>query len=245
MMTLRTLAIVITGAGLFAGLPLTDAHACDDDRYPCPVRSQPLAQETADAPAETAGAPARPTPSAQPRKRANNSARPNENAAAKGEREAPRAPRAKVSKPAVQAQAADSTSQKPVEAAPAVVPSSPVDQPLNDESRNESLVATAVTPWPVLPKTEGAGASVPGASSVNTTQAAKTNAVQLVDPNEVNDFDRAAAATVPAEAPWSRYLLLILGVALAAASAMWLFVRMIVMFARRAALPRMHMSPFR
>ena len=120
-------------AGLFGALLLTDAHPCDDDRYPCPVRSQPLAQETAHAPAETADAP--PTPSAQPRKRVNNSARPNEKAQAKGEREAPRAPdRAKVSKPAVQEQAADSTSQKsaeaqkPVEATPAVVPSSCVNQ---------------------------------------------------------------------------------------------------------------------
>jgi hypothetical protein len=33
MLSLRTLAIVITGAGVFAGLPLTGAQACDDDRY--------------------------------------------------------------------------------------------------------------------------------------------------------------------------------------------------------------------
>ena len=34
MLTLRTLAIVLTVAGIFAGLPLTDTRACDDDRYP-------------------------------------------------------------------------------------------------------------------------------------------------------------------------------------------------------------------
>jgi len=62
MLTLRTLAIVITGAGLFAGLPLTKAQACDDDRYPCPVRSQVLTQETADEPAQ-------PAPAAQPQKK--------------------------------------------------------------------------------------------------------------------------------------------------------------------------------
>lgn len=181
MMTLRTLAIVITGAGLFAGLPLTGARACDDDRYPCPVRSQPLTQETADAPAETADAPARPTPSAQPRKKVNNSPRQHEKAQAKGEREAPRAAgHAKVSKPAVQEQAADSTSQKASEAAPATVPSSPADQPLNDQSRSKSLLATAATPFPALPNTEGAGDSAPGATGVDTTEAAKTNAVQLV-----------------------------------------------------------------
>ena len=60
MLTLRTLAIVVTGAGVFAGLPLTDARACDDDRY----RSREvgaLTQETADVPIQ-------PAPSAQPQK---------------------------------------------------------------------------------------------------------------------------------------------------------------------------------
>jgi hypothetical protein len=62
------------------------------------------------------------------------------------------------------------------------------------------------------------------------------------DSNEVNDLDRAAAATVSAESSWITYLLLILGTALAAASAMWFFPRMTSMFARRVANPRMHMS---
>src|SRR6266446_4204886 len=74
----------------------------------------------------------------------------------KREREAPRATaRAKVCKPAVQEQAADSVSQKEVEAAPAAVPSR-ADQPLNDESRGESLVVNAGTAWPVLSNTEDA-----------------------------------------------------------------------------------------
>src|SRR2546422_3844693 len=103
MLTLRTLAIVVTGAGVFAGLPLTDARACDDDRYPCPVRLEALTQETADVPTQ-------PAPSAQPQKK---SAQPagNEKAHAKREREAPQATaRAKASKPAVQEQTADSVS---------------------------------------------------------------------------------------------------------------------------------------
>jgi hypothetical protein len=54
MLTLRTFSIVITGAGVFAGLPLTDARACDDDRYPCPPRLEALTQETADAPTQPA-----------------------------------------------------------------------------------------------------------------------------------------------------------------------------------------------
>ena len=258
MLTLRTLTIVITGAWMFAGLPLTDAQACDDDRYPCPVRSQTLTQETADAPAETADAPARPAPSAQPRKKVSHPARPSEKAQAKGEREAPRAPApAKVNKPAVHEQVADSISQKAADPAPAVVPSSRADQPLNDESRDETPEATAATALPVLPITEGAGASAPGATAVDATEAAlpntegagasapgatgvdateavRANAVQLVDPNEVND-----AATVP----WITYLLLILGAALlAAALAIWFFARMTSVYARRAGGPRVHMS---
>jgi hypothetical protein len=232
MLTLRTLAIVITGAGVFAGLPLTGAQACDDDRYPCPIR----VQETADAPAQA-------TPSAQPQKKASHAARPSEKAQAKREREAPRATaRTKASKPAAPEQAADSISQQAAEAAPAMVPSPPADQPLNDQSRGETPVAAAGTAWPVLPTTEGAGARAPGATSVDTTEAAKTDAVQVVDANEVNDLDRAAAASVPAESSWITYLLLILGSALAAASAFWFFSRTTSLFARRAAHPRVHMS---
>ncbi len=78
--------------------------------------------------------------------------------------------------------------------------------------------------------------------SADATEAAKTNAVanavtnaaQVVDPNEVNDLDRAAAASVSAESSWLTYLLLILATALAAASAFWFFFR--------SAHPRMHMS---
>ena len=171
--------------------------------------------------------------SAQPRKKAKQPAGQNEKAHAKREQEAPRATApAKGDKPAVQEQAADSISQKPAEAAPTVVPSSREDQPLNAESRNENLVATAAAAWPIIPNTQGTGAG--GA-------AASANAVQLVDPNEVNELDRAAE-TAQAESSWSTYLLLLLGAALAAASAMWFFLRMASIFARRAANSRMHMS---
>jgi hypothetical protein len=247
MLTLRTLSIVITGAGVLAGLPLTDARACDDDRYPCPPRLEALTQETADAPTQgTADAPTQPAPlaqpqktSAQPRKKAKQPAGQNEKAHAKREQEAPRATApAKGDKPAVQEQAAYSISQKPAEAAPTVVPSSREDQPLNAKSRNENLVATAAAAWPIIPNTEGAGA---GGAAADTTEAANANAVQRVDPNEVNELDRAAE-TAQAESSWSTYLLLLLGAALAAASAMWFFLRMASIFARRAANSGMHMS---
>jgi hypothetical protein len=129
-----------------------------------------------------------------------------------------------------------------------MVPPPRADQPLNDASRGESPVAAAATAWPALPATEGAGA--PAAASADAAEAGKTNAVanavtnaaQVVDPNEVNDLDRAAAASVPAESSWLTYLLLILATALAAASAFWFFFRTASPFARRAAHPRMHMS---
>src|SRR5262249_59651519 len=99
----------------------------------------------------------------------------------------------------------------------------------------ESPVATAGTAWPVLANTEGA--SAPG--TVDATEAATANAVQMVDPNEVNELDRAAAATVTVESSSITYLWVLLGAALALASAVWLFSRMTSMFARRAAGRRM------
>ncbi len=163
MLTLRTLAIVVTGAGVFAGLPLTDARACDDDRYPCPVRLEALTQETADVPTQPAPSAQPQKKSAQPQKKAKQPAGPNEKAHAKREREAPQTTaRAKASKPAVQEQTTDSVSQKAQEANPAVVPSPRADEPLNGERRDERLVTTAGTAWPVLPNTEGAGVSAPG-----------------------------------------------------------------------------------
>ena len=116
------------------------------------------------------------------------------------------------------------------------------DEPLNGEGWDERLVATAGAAWPVLPNTEGAGASAPGATAVENTETAKANTVQVVAPNQVNDLDRVAAASVPAESSWISYLALILGAALAAASAVWFFSKVTSMFARRALNPRMHMG---
>ena len=225
---LRTFAIVIAGAGIFASLPLTNAWACDDDRYPCPIRSEALIQETVQAPDELA--PDQPQKkSAQPQKKAKQPAHTNEKAHAKRDREAPQTPAgAKVSKPAVPDQASDAVSQKALEAAPATVASPRVDeQPPNDESRGASLLATAGTAWPVSPITEGA-AGTP-ATNINTADAA-SNAVQVVDPNEVNEIDRAASV----ESSWVNYLLWMLAAALVA-FAMWFFSRMGFLFGRRSA----------
>jgi hypothetical protein len=227
---LRTYAFVIAGAGILASLPLTNAWACDDDRYPCPIRLEALIQETVQAPDQVA--PDQPQKkSAQPQKKAKQPASTDERAHAKRDREAPRTPAgAKVSKPAVPEQAPDAVSQKALEAAPAAVVSPRADeQPLNDESRGGSLLATVGTAWPVPPITEGA-AGTPAATSINTGDAA-SNAVQLVDPNELNELDRAARV----ESSWLDHLLWTLGAALAAAFAMWFFSRMRFLFGRRTA----------
>ena len=204
-----------------------------------PATSKPKHPAVAAAGATQPKSGPQPGPSAQPQKTSAQPRKKAKQAHAKREQEAPRATApAKGDKPAVQEQAADSISQKPAEAAPTVVPSSREDQPLNAESRNENLVTAAAAAWPIIPNTEGTGA---GGAAADTTEAANANAVQLVDPNEVNELDRAAE-TAQAESSWSTYLLLLLGAALAAASAMWFFLRMASIFARRAANSRMHMS---
>src|SRR2546423_12390111 len=127
---LRTFAILIAGAGIFASLPLTSASACDDDRYPCPIRSEALIQETVQAPDQLA--PDEPQKkSAQRQKKAKHPASTKEKAHAKRDRERPprTAAGAKVSKPAVPEQAPDAVSQKKaLDAAPAAVASPRADE---------------------------------------------------------------------------------------------------------------------
>ena len=220
---LRTFAIVLAGAAIFASLPLTSAWACDDDRYPCPIRSEALIQETVPAPDQLV--PDEPEKKvAQPQKKAKQPASTNEKAHAKRD---PRAPAgAKVSKPAAsREQAPDAVSQKPPQAAPAVVASPRADeQARDDESRGGSLLTTAGAAWPVSPVTDGA-ADKPAATST------ASNAVQMVDPNEVNELDREANV----ESSWVNYLLWTLGAALAAGFALWFCSRMGFLFARRSA----------
>src|SRR5262249_29135464 len=154
MRTLCTLAIMIAGAGLIAGAASRYAQACDDDRYPCPVREQAVQ--------ETANAPAKPAP--QPKKKVNHT-RANEEPSAKREAAAP----ANVSKPAMQEQ----VMQKAVEAGLAALAAAPAD----DESRGESLMTTAATAWPVSPNSEGAG----GGTAPNAAENA-SNTTPMVEP---------------------------------------------------------------
>lgn len=207
MLTLRSLAIAMAGAGVLAGLSVTQAQACDNDRYPCPVVAQP--QEAPDAAARP-----------QPRKRASRAARHDENARAKAERRASQGPsQTNAAAPVAQEQAADSGSKK----AGGLVAT------LNDEvGRNESPVAAAAAAWLVLPDTASAGAQGAAgernaaaervAAGEEATPTVPANGVKMVDPNEVNELDLAATPAVPAESSWLGNLLVTLGAALAAAS---------------------------
>src|SRR5262245_38953943 len=67
MLTAGKLAIVAAAAGALAGMPLSKAQACDNDRFPCPIVSEAPTQNSADA---APAAPAqqskkKPTPAAQ------------------------------------------------------------------------------------------------------------------------------------------------------------------------------------
>jgi hypothetical protein len=205
MLTLRSLAIAMAGAGVLAGLPVTQARACDNDRYPCPVVAQP--QEAAD-PA------VRP-----PRKKASRAARHDEKARAdekarvKAERQAAQGPsQTNAATPAAPEQAAASGARK----AEGVVPA------LTEEvGRNESPVAAAAAAWLVLPDSAGTGAQ--GATGDDATPTVPASGVKIVDANEVNELDLAAAPAAPAESSWLSYLLATLGAALAAASTVRFF----------------------
>ena len=87
MFTLRSGAIVVT-LGMFAGVGINSAQACDNDRFPCPVVSEAVTQDTVAAPAE-------PVQVAQPPKKASQSARPATKPEPKAEQNMPRAKVAK------------------------------------------------------------------------------------------------------------------------------------------------------
>ena len=92
MHTFRALAVVTTAAGLLTGLPLSNALACDNDRFPCPIVSD--APETTEAPSKaTSTAPGR-NKKAAPRQDERAAAHQDEKTRPKTERDASRAPSA-------------------------------------------------------------------------------------------------------------------------------------------------------
>jgi hypothetical protein len=136
-----------------------------------------------------------PVRSPQSRKKASRAARSDEKAAAKAERQSSQAP------PQTNPAAADAGSRK------------------GRGGRNESPVSAAAAAWLVLPDAAGAGAGEQDAAADDGAPAVPARGVKMVDPNEVNELDLAAAPTT-AEASWLSYLLATLGAALAAASSL-------------------------
>ena len=153
MFTLRNGAIVIS-LGMFAGVGLTAAQACDNDRFPCPVVSEAVTQETA-----AAAEPVQVTP---PSKKASQPARPATKPQPKAEQNLPRAKSREVAPPArttgnktaVPKQQAgplpknDLASETAISASTIVQPLGS-DQPPKDA--NQAVVAAAGAAWPTPP----------------------------------------------------------------------------------------------
>jgi len=83
-------------------------------------------------------------------------------------------------------------------------------------------MSAAAAAWLVRP--DAAGTSAQGAAGEpdalrdDATPTVPARGVKMVDPNEVNELDLAAAPITPAESSWLSSLLATLGAALAAAS---------------------------
>jgi hypothetical protein len=85
MLTAGKLAIVVAAAGALAGMPLSKAQACDNDRFPCPIVSEAPSQDSADA------APAAPAQQSK-KKPAQAAQQGDKSSSAKGERDTAQAP---------------------------------------------------------------------------------------------------------------------------------------------------------
>ena len=208
----------IVSLGMFAGVGINAAQACDNDRFPCPVVSEAVTQETAAAPAE-------PVQVAQPPKKASQSARPATKPQPTAEQSMPRAksreaaPAARTtSKTAPQKQQAASSPKKNDPASETAISTSTIiqppasDQPPKEE-RNQAVVAAAGAVWPTPPAIDSA--SEPTAAVVEVTQPASEQTAQLSNGSDLSG-------------KWSMfsYLLMIVSGILAVMSALWLLPRM-------------------
>ena len=216
MITLRKGAIV--SLGMFAGVGINPAQACDNDRFPCPVVSEAVTQETAAAPAE-------PVQVAQPPKKASQSARP----ATKPQPTVDQSmPRAKSREAAPVARTTSKTASPKQRAAPspkndlpsetAISASTIVQPPASNEppkEANKAVVAAAGAAWLSLPTVDST--PVTTAATVEATQPATdhANAVQINNGSVlIGDWSMFS------------YLFLILSGVLAVMAALWLLPRM-------------------
>jgi hypothetical protein len=216
MITLRKGAIV--SLGMFASLGINAAQACDNDRFPCPVVSETVTQETAAAPAESVQA-------AQPPKKASQSARPATKPQPKAEQSVARA---KSREAAAAARTTSKTAPPKQRSAPspkndlpsetAISASTILQPPASDEpskEANQAVVAAAGAVWPTRPAIDTA--SERSAPVVEETQPAMdhANAVQISN----------GSVLTGNWSMWS-YLFLILSGVLAVMAAVWLLPQM-------------------
>ena len=200
---------------MFAGVGINAAQACDNDRFPCPVVSEAVTQETAAAPAE-------PVQVAQPPKKASQSARPATKPQPTAEQSMPRAksreaaPAARTtSKTAPPKQRTAPSPKNDLPSETAISASTIVQPPASDEppkEANQAVVAAAGAVWPTPPAID---ASEPSAAVVEVTQPASEQTAQLSNGSDLSG-------------KWSMfsYLLMIVSGILAVMSALWLLPRM-------------------
>src|SRR3954454_20300671 len=178
MFTLRKGALV--SLGMFAGVGMNSAQACDNDRFPCPVVSEAVTQETAVAPAE-------PVQVAQPPKKASQSARPATKPQPTAEQSMSRAksreaaPVARTtSKTAPPKQRAAPTPKNDLPSETAISASTIVQPPASDEApkeANQAVVAAAGAAWPNHTNIDSTPATT--ATIVEETQPATDHASAL------------------------------------------------------------------
>ena len=215
MFTLRKGAIV--SLGMFAGVGMNSAQACDNDRFPCPVVSETVTQETAAAPAE-------PVKVAQPPKKASQPARPATKPQPKAEQSMPpakgreAAPAARTTSKTASPKQRTAPSPKNDLPSETAISSTIVHPPASDEppkEANQAVVAAAGAAWPTLPTIDST--PVTTATIVEETQPATdhANAVQISNGSVLTGN-------------WSMfsYLFLILSGVLAVMAALWLLPRM-------------------
>jgi hypothetical protein len=215
MFNLRKGAII--SLGMFAGVGINTAQACDNDRFPCPVVSEAVTQETAAAPVE-------PVQAVQPPKKASQSARPATKPQPRADQSMPRAknseaaPAARTtSKTAPPKQQTPPSPKNDLPSETAISASTIVQPPASDEpakDANQALVAAAGTAWPTLSTIDNP--PVRTATIVEEQPATDhANAVQISNGSILTGN-------------WSMvsYLVLILSGVLAVMAALWLLPRM-------------------
>ena len=204
---------VIVSLGMFAGVGMNAAQACDNDRFPCPVVLEAVTQEIAAAPAE-------PVQVAQPPKKASQSARPATKPKPTAEQSMPRA-KSREAAPAARTTSKttppkERTARSPKNDLPsetAISASTIIQPPPKEDNRNQAVVAAAGAVWPTPPAIDSA--SEPTAAVVEVTQPASEQTAQLSNGSDLSG-------------KWSMfsYLLMIVSGILAVMSALWLLPRM-------------------